>query len=200
MRNGYGDCKDYVVLMQALLKAKNIDSSAVLVDWGQMYQNLPLPMASQFNHAIIYLPAFNIFANPTDKNASFGELDASLRKQIYLSTPAGIDIENPLQFRGYITYPKRLYPMVAGARDLSWEYKITIPSNYKVSNLPNNQNFSNSAGEYTSTYQAEGGYITVKRHLVIKNDVYSPEEYPAFKELLHKPINDVRSVMVLEKS
>ena len=90
--------------------------------------------------------------------------------------------------------------MVAGARDLSWEYKITIPSNYKVSNLPNNQNFSNSAGEYTSTYQAEGGYITVKRHLVIKNDVYSPEEYPAFKELLHKPINDVRSVMVLEKS
>ncbi|WP_127085354.1 transglutaminase-like domain-containing protein [Dulcicalothrix desertica] len=77
LQNGYGDCKDHVVLMQALLKAKGIDAYAVLVDWGDIYEKLPLP-APHFNHAMIYLPAYKIFANPTAHDAAFGELDTSL--------------------------------------------------------------------------------------------------------------------------
>ncbi len=142
----------------------------------------------------------NDLDRPVTLKAKWDSPDAiNVGKKIYFSTPAGIDIQNPLQFRSGIAYTKRLYPMVAGAKDLRWEYKITVPSDYKVSNLPENKNFSNSAGEYTSSYQAENGYISIKRHLVIKNDVYSPEKYLAFKELVNKPINDVRSVMGLEK-
>ncbi len=310
LRNGYGDCKDHVTLMQTLLKAKGIDSYPVLINSESEFKVLPVPTAANFDHAIIYLPAYKIFADPTNKYASFGELDTSLSnkfvviatkkgrtaytpktvasqnsyslinkvklslngtvdgeselnfsgnfngdmrdyfssdapeqiasqllsitpeggtgilkvndfnnldipvivkskwnspyavnidKQIYLTTPVGIDIESAYRLRRYITFGKRFYPVTIGAKSLDWEYQITLPQGYKINHLPESKNFANAAGEYQSSYEAASGYIRVKRKLIINNDIYSPEEYPAFKELIYKPINDARSVMVLEK-
>ncbi|MBP5974810.1 DUF3857 domain-containing protein [Brasilonema sp. CT11] len=310
LRNGYGDCKDYVLLMQTLLKAKGINSVPVLVNWGSIYQTVPLPTSSQFNHAIIYLPDYKIFANPTDNYASFGQLDVSLHnkfvvmatqkgltaytpksianqnryfitstitiandgsingqsevqyfgsinslyrryfasdkpdqiinkllaatpeggsgsletsdlnnldqpvtvkgkwlspyavsidKQIYFSTPFGISTINPQSLRGFIRFNKRSYPLVVGAGNASWEYKIILPTGYKISHLPENRSFSNAAGEYKCRYESGNGYIRVQRNLMIKNDIYSAEEYPAFQDLIYKTINDARGVMVLEK-
>ncbi len=309
LRNGYGDCKDHVVLMQALLKAKGIDSYPVLVDWGSMSKILPLP-AFEFNHAMIYLPAYNIFANPTNQYASFGELDkylsgkfvviatekgataytpkavaaknnyaltskvtisadgtvngeselkflgnfnSSMRryfssntpeqianellsrtpeggtgtletsqldnldqpmvvnskwsspyaidmgKEIYFTTPVGIDTQTPNSLRQYITSGNRSYPVILGAMSFNWEYKITTPPGYKLNHLPVAINFANATGKYKSSYEVVNEYIHVKRNLVIQNNVYSPEEYPAFKDLIDKCINDARSRMVLEK-
>ena len=45
LRNGYGDCKDHVVLMQALLAARGISAEAAIIDWGNRTQDLPLPSA-----------------------------------------------------------------------------------------------------------------------------------------------------------
>jgi transglutaminase-like putative cysteine protease len=95
LKNGYGDCKDHVALLQVLLKAKDIESIPTIIDWGSQYSNLPLP-GSQFNHAIIYLPQFDLFANPTDKHAAFGELDTSLSgKFVVLATPEGKTATTP---------------------------------------------------------------------------------------------------------
>ncbi|NEO30662.1 MAG: DUF3857 domain-containing protein [Symploca sp. SIO3C6] len=311
LNNGYGDCKDYVVLMRALLKAKGMDSYPVLVHWGGMTRKLPLWTPAQFNHAIIYLPEYNIFANPTSEYASFGMLDQDLEeqlvviaaeesrtahipntipnqnhyslsstvtllgdgtvegeseltfigtinatirqifsgfttpdqiadnwlaqtpeggygnlvvsdvnnldqpmtlqgkwtsplainmgKQTYFSTPLGIDFIHLRQLRKYITSGKRLYPVFVGAMEMNWQYKIKLPQDYKVSHIPGNIDFSNDAGEYTSSYKTDGVYIVVKRHLIINKNIYSPQEYPAFKELMYKPVNDARSVMVLQK-
>jgi transglutaminase-like putative cysteine protease len=310
LRNGYGDCKDHVLLMQTLLKAKGIDSVPVSIDWGDMFQTLPLPTAYQFNHMIIYLPDYNIFADPTDNYGSFGELDysrsnkfvvmatekgrtaytpksvaeqnrylmnstitiapdgtingqselqyfgnlnsldrryfasytpeqivnqhlastpeggtgtlktsdlnnldqpltvkgkwsspyaVSMDKQIYFSVPVGVNTYHPQWMRKYITFGKRLYPIIFGADNLTWEYKIILPNGYKISRLPENRDFANAAGEYKSSYEAGNGYIRVKRNWMTKNDVYSAEEYPALKDLVYKAINDARSVMVLEK-
>ncbi|MCU0566813.1 MAG: DUF3857 domain-containing protein [Oculatellaceae cyanobacterium Prado106] len=309
LKNGYGDCKDHVVLMQALLKAKGIESYPVLISWGRSYRTLPLPV-TPFNHAIIYLPAYNIFANPTDRHAAFGELDTGLRgkfvvigdaqgrtattptgvaqnncyaltntltiapdgsiqgqsnlqfsgdfnnwvrpyfasdtpekiandllaytpeggngtlqwsdldqldqsvtaqgqwsspygismgQQVYLTTPTGIDLYHLSRLRGYITPGDRQYSIVVGAKDLSWTYNINLPAGYRVQRLPEAIEFANAAGRYTSRYITQDNQITVQRELVINQDVYSPEEYAAFRELLYKPVNDVRSVMVLNK-
>jgi glucan biosynthesis protein len=92
-----------------------------------------------------------------------------------------------------------LYPSVIGALNFIWEYKIILPQGYKIDHLPESRNFFNGAGKYTSSYEKGQGYILVKRNLIINNNVYSPEEYPAFKELIYKPINDARSAMVLDK-
>ncbi|HEY0420026.1 MAG TPA: DUF3857 and transglutaminase domain-containing protein, partial [Acetobacteraceae bacterium] len=48
LRAGYGDCKDHVVLMQALLAARGIRAEGALIDWGARYADLPLWMPGQF--------------------------------------------------------------------------------------------------------------------------------------------------------
>ncbi len=78
LKNGYGDCKDHVTLMQALLSAEGIRSEAALIDWSDRAKPLPLPSPSEINHTIIYLPDFDIFANPTSPFTPFGVLDQGL--------------------------------------------------------------------------------------------------------------------------
>ena len=116
-----------------------------------------------------------------------------------MTTPIGIDFENSHRLRGYITKPDRLYPLVLGAKSLRWEYKITLPSGYRIKQLPENIEFSNSVGQYSSHYETEQGAIRVQRLLSINSTVYNAEAYPAVQALLYKPINDVRQVMVLER-
>lgn len=89
LRNGYGDCKDHVVLMQALLAARGIRADAALIDQGARTRDLPL-WVPQFNHAIVYLPEYGRFANPTNPYARFGSLDHSLAgKTVVLATEHG---------------------------------------------------------------------------------------------------------------
>jgi hypothetical protein len=96
LRTGYGDCKDYVVLMQALLAARGIDAVPASVDWGPSYAD-PISWAPFFtNHRIIYLPAYHLFANPTDRYAGFDSLDPRLSgKLAVLATPEGEVLRTP---------------------------------------------------------------------------------------------------------
>lgn len=97
LANGYGDCKDHVVLMQALLAAREIASQAGIIDWGSRTTDLPLWTPGQFNHAIIYLPEFDHYANPTDHHAGFEALDRRLSgKTVVLATPEGRVARTPV--------------------------------------------------------------------------------------------------------
>jgi len=74
LRNRYGDCKDHVTLMAALLKAKGIASEHVLISAGNAY-TLPEPATMTYlNHAIIYLPEFSTYDDPTVGTSLFGVL------------------------------------------------------------------------------------------------------------------------------
>jgi len=53
----FGDCKDHVALMGALLRAKGIASEQVLINLGNAYRLPELP-APFFNHVMLYLPDF----------------------------------------------------------------------------------------------------------------------------------------------
>jgi transglutaminase-like putative cysteine protease len=96
LHTGYGDCKDYVVLMQALLAARGIDAVPASVEWGTSYAD-PISWAPLFtNHRIIYLPAYHHFANPTDRHAGFDSLDPRLSgKLAVLATPEGQVLRTP---------------------------------------------------------------------------------------------------------
>ena len=71
----YGDCKDHTTLLQALLAAKGISSSTVLVNADTRYW---LPSAASplavFNHAITYVPEFDVYLDSTAGTARFGTL------------------------------------------------------------------------------------------------------------------------------
>ncbi|WP_158939318.1 DUF3857 and transglutaminase domain-containing protein [Burkholderia sp. S171] len=74
----YGDCKDHTTLLEALLAAKGIKSSVVLVNADNRYwlPKVADPLAV-FNHAITYIPEFDIYVDSTAGMARFGVLPAT---------------------------------------------------------------------------------------------------------------------------
>lgn len=73
----YGDCKDHAVILEALLAAKGIQSTPVLIgaDGGPTLP--PIAVLGRFNHAINYVPEFNLYLDSTNPYARFGQLPAS---------------------------------------------------------------------------------------------------------------------------
>jgi len=76
LKNKFGDCKDHVALMGALLKAKAIASEQVLINLGNIYRLPELPLPA-FNHVMLYLPEFDLYTDPTASFASFAVLPES---------------------------------------------------------------------------------------------------------------------------
>lgn len=75
--NRMGDCKDQATLLQALLKAKGIDSTQALINAGDVYELPALPVASMVNHVINYIPELDLYADPTASTVPFGRLPRS---------------------------------------------------------------------------------------------------------------------------
>ncbi len=74
LANGYGDCKDQVVLLMALLRAKGIPAEPVLVNLGPSYTLSKPATYTAFNHVITYLPEWRTYADTTSGSAPFGTL------------------------------------------------------------------------------------------------------------------------------
>jgi transglutaminase-like putative cysteine protease len=72
LANRYGDCKDHVVLLEALLAAKGIESTAVLINLGSEYEILDTPSPFYFNHVITYVPSIDLYLDSTSPMAPFG--------------------------------------------------------------------------------------------------------------------------------
>ena len=103
LKNGYGDCKDHTVLMQALLAARGIVGQAALIQWGNRYADLPLGTPLEFNHAIVYLPDYDLYLNPTNPYAPFGSLDRTLSgKRVVIATGTGRVARTPASTPGQL--------------------------------------------------------------------------------------------------
>ena len=87
---GYGDCKDKHVVSASLLAAVGIEAVPVLVNYDRGFEPYALPTPLQFNHCMTYLPAFDLYSNPTDPYRDLGDLDTTLSdKLVVLGTPEG---------------------------------------------------------------------------------------------------------------
>jgi hypothetical protein len=74
LRNGYGDCKDHSILLEALLKARGIASTPALINLGNAYKLPPYPVLAPQNHVITYLPDFDLYLDSTSTFTPFGML------------------------------------------------------------------------------------------------------------------------------
>lgn len=94
--NRYGDCKDYTTIIYALLKAKGIESVPVLIrsELGDWFPEVAT--ADYFNHAILYIPGIDMFADATTPNTRLGLVPQSLvgKKALLAGEKTGI-IEVP---------------------------------------------------------------------------------------------------------
>ena len=86
LRNRYGDCKDHVVILEALLAAVGIESSAAIVNSGSSFLLPKVPSLTPFNHAITYLPEFDLFVDSTDRLRPFGVLPGRVADKPVLVT------------------------------------------------------------------------------------------------------------------
>lgn len=74
LANRMGDCKDHSVLLQALLAAKGIASTPVLINAGAAYSLPPVASTDVFDHMINYIPALDLYADSTSRYTPFGAL------------------------------------------------------------------------------------------------------------------------------
>ena len=74
LANRMGDCKDHAALLQALLAAKGIGSTPVLISAGSAYTLPEVPCIDVFNHVIIYIPSLDLYADSTSEYTPFGSL------------------------------------------------------------------------------------------------------------------------------
>lgn len=85
----YGDCKDHVVILEAMLRAIGIESSPALVHTGNIHQLPELATPFTFNHAITYVPALDMFMDATAEFAPMGVLSGALKGQPALVAATG---------------------------------------------------------------------------------------------------------------
>jgi hypothetical protein len=69
----FGDCKDHATLLVALLAAKGIHSEQALINVAATYR-LAKTATLAFNHVIVYIPALNLYVDPTVEFGSFDHL------------------------------------------------------------------------------------------------------------------------------
>lgn len=74
LKTHYGDCKDHSTLLEALLEARGIPASQVLIYADTENYLLPPIALLWFNHAINYLPTLGLFLDSTDSQMPFGIL------------------------------------------------------------------------------------------------------------------------------
>jgi hypothetical protein len=84
--NRYGDCKDHVTLLEALLTAAGIESTPALINLGNAYRLPSAPSLGVLNHVITYIPTLDLFLDSTATNVEFGYLPvADLGKPVLLT-------------------------------------------------------------------------------------------------------------------
>jgi hypothetical protein len=89
--NRYGDCKDHVTLLEALLRSVDIESSPALINSDDTYTLPALPAPGVFDHVITYIPSLNLYLDSTSEFSPFGKLPGSdLQKQVVLTASGTI--------------------------------------------------------------------------------------------------------------
>jgi Domain of Unknown Function with PDB structure (DUF3857)/Transglutaminase-like superfamily len=70
----FGDCKDHATLLAALLAAKAIASEQALISVNPTYELAKTATLQAFNHVIVYIPALDIYVDPTVAFGAFSRL------------------------------------------------------------------------------------------------------------------------------
>ena len=90
--NRYGDCKDHVALLEALLKAVALESSPALINFGNAYTLPTVPTLGLLNHAITYVPSLDLYLDSTAAPIGAGYLPIpDLGKPVLLTQTGALE-------------------------------------------------------------------------------------------------------------
>lgn len=87
----FGDCKDHATLMVALLAAKGVEGEQVLINSQPTYRLAKTATLQAFNHAIVYIPALDLYVDPTAPFGPFARLPtADIGKPVVRASARGV--------------------------------------------------------------------------------------------------------------
>src|SRR5262249_46424894 len=89
LHHRYGDCKDHVVLLEALLAAAGIESTPALTRVGTAYTLPSVPVFGVLNHVITYIPSLNLYLDSTAASVAFGFLPREMLDKPVILTKSG---------------------------------------------------------------------------------------------------------------
>jgi hypothetical protein len=78
LQKRYGDCKDHVTLMYAMLKIAGVPAQPVLVSTFNEFELDAIPSNGSFNHTILYLPSIKRYLDPTASATPFSAIPGAL--------------------------------------------------------------------------------------------------------------------------
>ena len=92
----YGDCKDHVTLLEALLAAVGIESSPVLINSDRSYRLPEPPSFGVFDHVITYVPSLHLFLDSTSRMTPLGLLPSGVVGKPAVIASTGKVVTTPL--------------------------------------------------------------------------------------------------------
>lgn len=100
--NRYGDCKDHVALLKALLKAVSIESSPALINAGNAYVLPKVATLGILNHVITYIPSLDLYLDSTATPLAAGYLPIPELGKPVLLTQTGEQAQTPSRQQGKV--------------------------------------------------------------------------------------------------
>lgn len=86
LEHRYGDCKDHVTLLEALLAAAGIDSTPALINSGNAFTLPSVGAVGVLNHVITFVPSLNLYIDSTASDEAAGYLpQGDLGKTVVLT-------------------------------------------------------------------------------------------------------------------
>ena len=117
-------------------------------------------------------------------------------EQLLFLVPSGPDFFPIRFFDNFLNQTgTRRFPIVVGAGIFDWDNTLTLPVSYQMKALPQNLNFTNTAGHYTANYATKNGQLKVHRTLTLAKNVYQPTEYLDLYTLLSYAIKDTNAIL-----
>lgn len=117
--NRYGDCKDHVALLEALLKAVAIESSPALINAGSAYVLPKVPTLGLLNHAITYVPSLDLYLDSTAAPIAAGYLPIPELGKPVLLTQTGEQAHVPSSQPGKVESAMRFKVNAKGAAEFT---------------------------------------------------------------------------------
>ena len=117
--NRYGDCKDHVALLEALLKAVAIESSPALINFGNAYALPTVPTLGLLNHAITYVPSLDLYLDSTATSIGAGYLPIPELGKPVLLTQTGVLERTPISQLGKVDNELAFTVADSGAADFN---------------------------------------------------------------------------------
>ncbi|TMH54930.1 MAG: transglutaminase domain-containing protein, partial [Betaproteobacteria bacterium] len=125
MANRYGDCKDHVTLLEAMLASIGIDSTPALINLGNSYRLQNVPTLGVLNHVITYIPSLNLFLDSTAGPVAAGYLPASELDKPVVLTKTGQIKRTPATQKNIAMSTTEFRISAHGAADFNHSISVT---------------------------------------------------------------------------